>query len=292
MTLGNYMAIWMETYILPRRARKTADAYRYALAHLTPMIIDCELEQLTPIQLQREVNQLSAVYPRQGQIMYIALRAALGRAEQLGMIGRSPMRLCDPPTHRKAEISCLTPDEAAAYIRAARDQRAGALLILMLCLGLRRNEARALRGGDLIGGVVQIRHQRTGAGLSALKSASSRRDIPVPEALRAFFDAEAGQYLADVSETALRRQHLAVLAAIGVERRVTLHGLRHTCATIAADGGTPLTTVQRLLGHRHYSTTADLYIHADRVSLARCTDMLYNHFAATHTEDGARLEIV
>lgn len=292
MTLRAYLELWMDTYIKPRRAPKTVDAYRYALAHLTPMNFDTELDQLTPIQLQRDINQLSARFPRQAQLLFIALRAALTKAEQLGMIDKSPMRLCDPPAHETQEISILTPAEAAAYLAAARDQSAGNLLTLMLCLGLRRNEARGLRGGDLVAGVLQIRRQRTKTGLAPLKSRASRRDLPVPEALRSFFDVGEGEYLADVSETALRRQHLAVLAAIGVERRITLHGLRHTCATMAADGGTPLTIVQRLLGHRHFSTTADFYLHVDRLKLARCTELLYNQFGAHISGDGARLEIV
>lgn len=292
MNLHDYLRLWLETYVEPQRARKTVDAYRYALAHLSPMNLQSELDQLTPIGLQKDINQLSARFPRQAQLLFIALRSALGRAEKLGMIGRSPVRLCDPPAHEKREICYLTPPEAAAYLEAAKAQSAGVLLILMLCLGLRRNEARGLQGGDLVEGVLQIRRQRTKSGLAPLKSRASRRDLPVPEALRSFFDVGEGEYLCDISETALRRQHLAVLAAIGVERRVTLHGLRHTCATIAAGGGAPLTTIQRLLGHRHFTTTADLYIHADQVSLARCTNLLYNHFVGHTHGDGARLEIV
>lgn len=292
MTLQNYLDLWLDTYVKPRRAPKTVEAYKNALAHLSSMNFDAQIDQLTPITLQRDINQLSAIYPRQAQILFIALRAALARAERLGMIGSSPMRLCDPPAHEPQEISILTPAEAAAYAQAARQQRAGSLLILMLCLGLRRNEARALRGGDLVAGVLQIRHQRTKSGLAPLKSKSSKRDLPVPEPLRAFFNVGQGEYLADVSETALRRQHLAVLAAIGVNRRITLHGLRHTCATMAADGGTPLSTIQRLLGHRHFTTTADYYLHADRRMLARCTELLYNQFDLSSMGDGARLEIV
>lgn len=293
MNLRDFLDLWLETYVIPSRAPKTAEAYKYALAHLSPMILEIALEDLQPIQLQREINTLAARYSRQAQLMFIALRAALAKAEKLGMIGKSPMRLCDPPAHEKADICYLTPEEAAAYLAAAREQPAGALLILMLCLGLRRNEARGLRAGDLgADGVLQIRRQRTKDGSQPLKTRASRRDIPVPEPLRAIFAHQEGEYLVDISEKALRAQHLRVLASIGIDRRVTLHGLRHTCATMAANSGAPLTSVQRLLGHRHFSTTADIYIHADRLALERCVLLVYNHFGPTFSEEGARLEIV
>ncbi|MBR0227073.1 MAG: site-specific integrase [Clostridia bacterium] len=291
MTLCEYLDLWLETYIDPKRAENTGRAYRFALAHLSPEIRRTELHELTPLHLQKEINQLAAVYSRQAQIMYTGLRAALKKAVRLDLLDASPMEKVEPPEHEKREIETLEPDEAAAYIQEARRQPAGALLILMLCLGLRRNEARGLRFDDLdADGILHIRHQRTRTGLARLKSRASRREIPVPAALRAFFDGANGEFVVNVSEKSLRTQHLRVLAAIGVDRRITLHGLRHTCATMAVEDGVQLATVQHLLGHAHYSLTADVYVHPDLRSLARCTDVLFGSF--WHQPPGARLEIV
>lgn len=291
MTLSEYLDLWLETYIDPKRAENTGRAYRFALAHLSPAIRSTELDALTPLHLQKEVNQLAAVYSRQAQIMYTGLSAALRKAVRLDMIASSPMEKVEPPEHEKREIETLEPEEAAAYIQAAMEQPAGPLLILMLCLGLRRNEARGIRNEDLDpDGILHIRHQRTRDGLAKLKSKASRREIPVPVALRAFFEGTRGEFVVDVSEKSLRMQHLRVLSSIGVDRRVTLHGLRHTCATMAVEDGVQLATVQHLLGHAHYSLTADVYVHPDLRSLARCTDVIFGSF--WHQAPGARLEIV
>ena len=297
MTLMEYLEMWLETYIQPNRAKKTVDAYRYALAHLSGKVRAMELHQLTPLHLQREINALSARYSRQAQLMFIALRAALARAARLGLIEHSPMELCDPPSHEKAEIKYLTAPEAAAYVRCAAEA-AGAdrrcrLLILMLCLGLRRNEARGLKCGDMDAeGVLHIRQQRAGNTLAPLKSRASKRDIPVPEALRAFFEGEEGEYIADCSETALRRRHVAILAAARISSPVTLHGLRHSCATLAMQTGGQLTTIQRLLGHAHFSVTADTYIHVDLASLSQTTKQIFSVIRSPIYGEGARLEIV
>lgn len=289
MQMQIFLDMWLQTYIAPNRAPKTVDAYRYALAHLSPGIQAADLSAIGPIDLQREINTLAAVYSRQAQLMFQALRSALARAERLEMISRSPMDRVDPPRHETAEIRPLTPPEAAAYYREAMQTPDGLILACMLVLGLRRNEARALRYGDMdADGVLHIRHQRTKNGLSPLKSRASRRDLVVPAPLRWIFDGPPGEYLADISESGLRRRHLRIMARIGAQG-VTLHGLRHTSATIAAAAGISVATIQHQLGHRHVSTTADFYIHPDFSALARCSDVVYNHISP---QPGARLEIV
>lgn len=289
MQMQIFLDMWLKTYIAPNRAPKTVDAYRYALAHLSSGILAADLTAIGPIDLQREINTLAAVYGRQAQLMFQALRSALARAERLELISRSPMDRVDPPRHETAEIKPLTPSEAAAYYREAMQTTDGLILACMLVLGLRRNEARALRYGDMdADGILHIRHQRTKNGLSPLKSRASRRDLVVPAPLRWIFDGPTGEYLANISESGLRRRHLRIMARIGAQG-VTLHGLRHTSATIAAAAGISVATIQHQLGHRHVSTTADFYIHPDFSALARCTDVVYNHISP---QSGARLEIV
>lgn len=292
MKTGEFLNLWMDTYKRPTCAPRTVSAYRYALAHLSPEITGTEIDQVNALQLQREVNNLAAAYSRQAQLLYTALHQAFKKALRLGMITGSPMELVDKPAHTREEPEVLTAAEAAAYFRACGEDRRGVLLRLMLCLGLRRNEARGLRPGDLdADGVLHVRWQRTAEGLSPLKSRSSRREIPVPEALWPLFRGGDGGFLVDCSENGLRRAHLAAMRAAGIGKRVTLHGLRHSCATIAIEEGAELVTVQQLLGHRHFSLTADIYVHPSKKPLTRCTRILYNNFGPRHG-DGARLEIV
>lgn len=293
MTLWDYMGLWLETYVRPQRARKTLEAYQYALNHLSEETRNTPIDQLTPYQLQRECNALSEHFSRQAQLLFIALRAALTRAAKLRLIEHSPMELCEMPGHEKAEICYLTAAEAAAYLSHAHGDPRRNLLALMLCLGLRRNEARGLRPEDLgADGVLRIRHQRTKDGFAPLKSRASRRDIPVPEPLRAFFQGTQGKYLCDCSETALRRCHMAILQECGIDRRITLHGLRHSCATLAMQNGGQLVTIQRLLGHAHFGLTADTYIHIDLHLLEQTTGQIFTSISAPIYGDGARLEIV
>jgi integrase len=44
--------------------------------------------------------------------------------------------------------------------------------------------------------------------------------------------------------------------------RITLHGLRHTAATLLLDAGTPVKVVSEMLGHANASITLNIYAHA------------------------------
>lgn len=293
MTLKSYLNLWLETYIDPKKAKNTGRSYRFALAHLSPEITGTEITEIQPIRMQREINDLEAIFPRQAQILHTALRAAMKRAVKLDYIEVNPMDKVDAPGHKPKKAEYLHQDEAFAYIREAQKQPAGALLVLMLCLGLRRNEARGLCCGDLDQeGVLHVQRQRTREGTTALKSEASKRDLPVPEPLRRFFIGPPDRWVMDVSEKSLRTQHRRTLAAIGCDRNITLHGLRHTCATLALANGVQLAQISKLLGHAHYQLTVDLYAHADLVMLRRCTNVVYGSILTHHTGEGARLEIV
>lgn len=56
--------------------------------------------------------------------------------------------------------------------------------------------------------------------------------------------------------------HAFTRAVRGVDvPRISLHGTRHTHATILLRAGVPLTIVSRRLGHETISQTADVYGH-------------------------------
>jgi integrase len=50
-------------------------------------------------------------------------------------------------------------------------------------------------------------------------------------------------------------------ATLGLQR-VRLHDLRHFVATGLGDGGVPIATISKRLGHRDVSTTLNIYTHA------------------------------
>lgn len=56
------------------------------------------------------------------------------------------------------------------------------------------------------------------------------------------------------------RQFDRIIAAAKV-KRITFHGMRHTCATLLLQAGEPIHVVAKRLGHARIQTTLDTYAH-------------------------------
>ena len=80
--------------------------------------------------------------------------------------------------------------------------------------------------------------------------AREAEDLQTPEA-------ELGQPLTTLSES----RFVTLLKEAGV-RQIKFHGLRHTCATLLLQAGTPVHVVSQRLGHAKASMTLDVYAHA------------------------------
>ena len=60
-----------------------------------------------------------------------------------------------------------------------------------------------------------------------------------------------------------QREYQRLLTASGV-RPIKFHGLRHTCATLLLQAGTPPHVVQQRPGHKRIEMTLGIYAHAFR----------------------------
>jgi integrase len=163
----------------------------------------------------------------------------------------------------RKEIEPLSVDEAKRLLKTAREDRLYALYAVALGIGLRRGEALGLRWEDvdLDEGVLKVLRtlQRTKDGLEFLppKTMRSRRTIALPKTLvtalkehksrqEAEEDAAAGRWTdsglvfttgigTPIEPRNLNRHFNALCDKAGV-RRVRLHDLRHTCATLLLAG--------------------------------------------------------
>ena len=52
-------------------------------------------------------------------------------------------------------------------------------------------------------------------------------------------------------------------------RKIRLHAIRHTTASLLKDLGVPARDVQIILGHAHISTTQQIYTHVDEAASTR-----------------------
>jgi integrase/recombinase XerD len=170
---------------------------------------------------------------------------------------------CNPLPHRRPRLGPhgaptlgLPRETALRVIAAAPDDRARALLTLLLYTGCRVSEAMNLDVEDL-------QEERGHRVLRVVGKGEQRRTVPaappVVVALRQYLgDRTTGPIFRTTRGARLDRREAYLIAAdVGKAVGVKLypHLFRHTAATLALDAGAPVDRVQRWLGHASLDTT-------------------------------------
>ena len=57
-------------------------------------------------------------------------------------------------------------------------------------------------------------------------------------------------------------------------KALSVHDLRHSCASLLVENKVDMKRIQLFLGHSNYSTTADIYSHLDTRSIEQATDVI------------------
>ena len=210
------------------------------------------------------------------------LRMVLQQAVDDGKLSRNPMDSVEPPKPDTVERDALAPDEIMALLDSLDalplDGRVVACY-LMLCLGLRRGEACAVKPTDVDGSFIHVRGSVRDAdgSIGAPKSAAGIRKLPMPPRLAAKVDVwmqarPIGATLccrADGSTLtghALGRWWERVSGTLGCEG-FTLHQLRHSNLSMMARHMSPF-DLQRWAGWSSIEP-ARIYIHDDMDSVVR-----------------------
>lgn len=231
------------------------------------------------------------------QKAYSFLKTALKHAVRLGYIGSNPCDMLDAPTKNRTEVTVMDEAEVTRMkelVKGHPDYRFAMAVNLSLDTGMRRGEVCALRwmDVDLDGACLHVRHalaeaseEDTGNGstleLKDPKSATSNRVVSLPPETVVMLRRHREQqryrlayYGIDQTEEtpvlcgsmgelyrpsnytshfdAMRRSH-------GFD--ITLHGLRHTHASLLLKHDVPIQYVSQRLGHENIQITYKIYAH-------------------------------
>jgi integrase len=241
--------------------------------------------------------------------MLVVLSSALDDAVAQGLVARNVARMVKRPKVTAAEMSTLTPQQAAQFRAHVRGDRLVACWLLTLA-GLRRSEVLGLRWSDvdLDAATVSVAQGRVvvagGTVTGDPKSTRSARTLPMPPdvlaALRAFNTRQATEHLAlgggwpdtglvavnadgsPVRPETYSKAFAAHCVAAGVPV-IRLHDVRHTAATMLLDGGTAPSATAKWLGHDP-AITLRVYGHVYDDALASAGDALLGRSRASNAE--------
>jgi integrase len=231
--------------------------------------------------------------PRSVRYVHTILHRALADAVRWGRLARNPADAADAPRERaagKRAVEAWSVADLRLLLDASRSSgdRYYAAWVVLATTGARRGEVLGLRWCDVdleqarasvVQTVVAIRHE---VSFGTPKTAAGRR----PLSLDAGTVAVLREWRARQAEERLKlgpgyRDHDLVFAKVTgeplhperfsrefdrrVERwrlpRLSLHGLRHTWATLALEAGVHPRVVQERLGHSTVAITLQTYSH-------------------------------
>ncbi|MCG2794585.1 MAG: site-specific integrase [Actinomycetia bacterium] len=243
--------------------------------HILPHFGRKHLSKIAPLDIQSWVNGLDLAPASVGRC-YRYLRACLKQAETWGLIAKSPCRGIILPRVNREELSFLEPGEICTLLEEAREPER-ALFAVLAFSGLRLGEALALRWKDVNYEMRCITVERSWNihnGFSEPKTAGSRRAVPLLPTLAAILQdyyREEGNPPPDdllftydgvrpMDGSNTRKEFKTALKAAGL-KRVTLHSLRHSFASMMLESGCSIKALQRSLGHSSAMVTLDTYSH-------------------------------
>jgi integrase len=292
MTVGEWLATYLEQVAKPKIRPRTYDRYRSDIErHIVPAIGRHRLDKLRPAHLLALYNAKTAEGLSDSSVRHIhaVIRRALNVAVKWQLITVNPATLVDSPQPGQHEITPLSATEARRLIRAAHGDRMAARWLVGLVLGLRQGEALGLWWDDidLDNGLLRVRRalqRQHGGGLvfTEPKTQRSKRTIPLPaplvEALRHHLVGQEKERLTAGSlwqgsscvfttpigtPTDPRndfRQFKKLLAGAGLPS-VRVHDLRHTAASLLLAQNVPARVVMEILGHSQIALTMNTYSH-------------------------------
>jgi integrase len=320
--LGNYLDYWLKEVVKPNRRPKTHELYELTVRlYLRPALGTRPLNKLSVPMVQTFLNQQLAQGHslRKVQVMRTVLSAALTRAMREEVLSRNVARLVELPAWIRGEVHPWTADEAKQFLSAARSHPLYPAYLLLMLYGLRRGEVLGLRWQDIDvnAGEIHIRQQlqrlNTGLQQGPVKTNAGRRDLPLVglarDALQAHHARQLGMRLRAGSLWAGTESQsgLVFTSATGRPeepgnfvrsfhelcakhriRRIKLHHIRHTAATLLKNLGVPARDAQVILGHSQISVTQEIYQHADMASRKTALDKVEALFLRAPNSDGCR----
>lgn len=299
LTVGQYV----EKVIQRRQTRSrrpivatTADTYRKDWRLRGALLDSVPLAELSAAQVADWRYSLPETSKTSNGRVYDLLKSVMTDAVEDELIDRNPCRLRGagkPAPRRKGEA--LTVPEVLAYLDAVPERYRLPLTICAWC-GLRSGEVRGLRRRDidLAGRRIHVQQGvtrvRTSPGSATWmwriddpKTAAGNRTVTVPEALveplrrwlatipmvgrdGLVFTATDGH--SPVTESVLWEAHAKGKRSID-RPGLTIHDLRRTAATLAAQGGATTAELMRLLGHTTVQVAMTYQVASDDRDRAR-----------------------
>lgn len=298
MTVGQWLDIWLETYLSSVRPYTVLSYTQHVNNHIKPALGEIRLDKLHTHSIQQFYNRLGmangdkpGLSPKTVQNIHGVLHKALQQAVKIGYLRINASDACELPRAEKTEIKPLSEEEIQTFMKTIKGHKFETVFLVLMFTGIRRGEVcgltwdhvnferntiyinRQLQQIPGQSGVFQLTPTKSGKGRTITAAAfvmDALRQYKVQQTearLKAgpdwqdegfVFTNHLGRHL---SPNTVYNNYKRLMASIGLPQ-ARLHDLRHTYATISLDAGDDIKTVQENLGHHTAAFTLSQYAHS------------------------------
>jgi integrase len=291
LTVGAYLQDWLETYAVTNCTAKTVQGYKQSINCYTGPISGITLQKLDATHIQPIYAEMikRGLSNRSVDALHKALSIAFNTAVKQGTIKRNILDAVIAPKVIKKEVEVWDTETRAKAMTILRESQYGDFYQLGLMTGMRRGELAGLKWASVNLAskhlqVVNTLQRITGQGLmnGQPKTERSRRSIALSPDTVSLLHEIRGKQMTQQLEVAdawtdsgyvfthpdgmpidpnLATRAFKKVITTSRLPKLTIHGLRHTHATILLEQGVNPKVVSERLGHASVATTMDIYSH-------------------------------
>jgi integrase len=279
VTVAQFLEHWLEKTVKRKNAPRTYESYAERVRlDIVPNIGHIRLDKLSPADVESMLDALEERDLSSQTIAYARsiLRIALNHAIKRELLTRNVAAMVDGPRVEPYEAAFLSVEEARRLLIAMQGHRFEMLFRVALSLGLLRGEILSLTWAD-------VDLERQTLRITKSKTKWGRRPLQLPPSLIADLrvhkqrQEEQRQQCGEgwkehglvfpssigtpINPPNLVREFKRLLVKAGLDRRIRIHDLRHSCASFLLAEKESLRIVMDILRHRNISTTMDIYAH-------------------------------
>jgi len=276
MTVSRFLNKWLEDCVKMNLTQTTYEKYETVVRlHVEPVIGHVPITSLKPVEIQdMHTGMLRRGYsPKSVLLVHRILNRALDQAVKWELVNRNPCLGVDPPKQEKRAQKVLSNNEAKEVLEAIKGTEYETPILLAIATGMRLGEICALTWDavDLERGTAIIRSSasstRNGIVIKGTKTENSQRIVSLPDFVVAHLSGlprthELVYCRPDGSPKRTQTISVAVARVLrGLGHDITMHGLRHTHASLLMREGIHPKVVAERLGHSSIQVTLDTYSH-------------------------------
>jgi integrase len=267
--LFSKFTVQLMEYVETNFAEKTAIIYKSVISHFQEMFGDPKLSEISLYHFDMyKTNRLKSIKPISVNVELRTLRAIFNTARKWKLITEYPFEGSKLVSVTESTPAFFTEEDFQKLMSLVKEDWFKKMIIVSVCLGLRRGELLNLRWLDIDMDKKLISIESNN---SFKTKCGKKRIIAFNDMVYTVFNSikklSKSEYVfalngEKISGSYVTHKFKYYIMRAKLNPQLHLHSLRHSHATWLVQKGIPIYSIKLLLGHSSVQTTEKFYAHA------------------------------